>query len=87
MPKNDGIFREIVFVGVRGYGREQFHEKQAMARFSRWEPHHFHTFYIIPAKPKIFFVLVLLAVDRGFSTVCSEKVFRLSINQYISHRL
>ena len=29
----------------------------------------FILFYIIPAKPKIFFVLVLLAVDRGFSTV------------------
>ena len=33
--KNAGIFREIVFVGVPVYGREQFHEKQGTVRFSR----------------------------------------------------
>ncbi len=28
--KNEGIFCEIVFVGVRWYGRERFREKQEM---------------------------------------------------------
>ena len=35
MLKKEGIFCEIVFVGVGGYGREGFREKQATARFSR----------------------------------------------------
>ncbi len=35
MTKNAGIFREIVFVGVRWYGREQFRGKQATARKTR----------------------------------------------------
>ena len=28
--KNEGIFYEIVFVGVRWYGRERFRKKQEM---------------------------------------------------------
>ena len=31
--KSLGIFCEIVFVGVRGYGRERFRKKQVMTGF------------------------------------------------------
>ena len=39
--KNEGIFCEIVFVGVRCYGRERFRKKQEMTGIFDESPRHY----------------------------------------------
>lgn len=80
--KNDGIFCEIVFVGVLVYGREQFRKKQGTVRLSRRKPHRLYSIcFILLALDQVFRTLRMFHVKHPLLTILNFPCARPSFSR------